>query len=303
MKDFFAVAKEILSPESILRDEPLSLHSTFRIGGKADYFAKPQSESELREVIRIATECGIDFTVIGCGSNILFSDKGYRGVVITTLGLKDLHIDGTQLTAGVGITLPQLSSIAQKNSLDGMRFMCGIPGTVGGGVYMNAGAYGGEIADILISSRYYDTVRGEIFELSGVEHDFAYRHSSYMEHPERIIVSAKFALAHGCADDIKKECDELLRKRAEKQPLEFPSAGSTFKRYPGFFTAQLIDECGLKGYSVGGAQVSEKHAGFVINRGGATASDVLELIEHIKAEIKKAHGIDIECEIRFIGEK
>ena len=181
--------------------------------------------------------------------------------------------------------------------------MCGIPGTVGGGIYMNAGAYGGEIADILVSSRYYDTSSGEICELSSLEHDFAYRHSSYMEHPERIILSAKFALAQGCADDIKKECDELLRKRAEKQPLEFPSAGSTFKRYPGFFTAQLIDESGLKGYSVGGAQVSEKHAGFVINRGGATSSDVLELIEYIKAKIKKTHGIDIECEIRFIGEE
>ncbi len=302
MSDFSEVIKDILSDELWSENEPLSAHSTFRIGGKADFFARPADEESFTALIEAANNSGIPFTVIGSASNILFSDKGFRGVVITTLGLKDVEINGTLLRAGSGVTLPILSSKAQREALDGMRFMCGIPGTVGGGVFMNAGAYGGEISDILSASRYYDTGTGKICELSASEHDFGYRHSSYMEHPERVILSADFALERGRSEEIKAECDDLLRRRAEKQPLEFPSAGSTFKRYPGFFTAQLIDECGLKGYTVGGAQVSEKHAGFVINRGGATAADVLELISHIKNVIKRERGIDIECEIRFVGE-
>lgn len=302
MSDFLMRVRRLLPDSALLQNEPLSLHSSFRIGGEADCFAKPDSEEALVSVINAARECEVPYIVIGCASNILFSDKGFRGVVISTLGLKNIEINGNLVRAGAGVTMPLLSSRAQKNSLDGMRFMCGIPGTVGGGVFMNAGAYGGEIACILTSSRYYDTERGEIFSLSSGEHDFGYRHSSYMEHSERIILSADFSLTPGDPDEIKAGCEELLRRRAEKQPLEFPSAGSTFKRYPGFFTAQLIDECGLKGLTVGGAQVSEKHAGFVINRGGATAVDVLTLVEKIKETIKKERGIDIECEIRFVGE-
>ena len=296
------ILNSILSPSSWQKDEPLSSHCTFKIGGNADYFARPEDENSFTALILALKAEKIPYCVIGGGSNILFSDKGFRGVVITTQGLKNIETDGEKMTAGSGAMLPLVSARAQKEALDGMRFMCGIPGTVGGGIFMNAGAYGGEIADILTSSRYFDTEKGEICSLSAAEHDFSYRHSSYMEHPERIILSAEFALKHGDADEIKAECDCLLKKRAEKQPLEFPSAGSTFKRYPGFFTAQLIDECGLKGFTVGGAQVSEKHAGFVINRGGATSSDVLSLVEHIKNVIREKHGIDIECEIRFIGE-
>ncbi|MBQ8208243.1 MAG: UDP-N-acetylmuramate dehydrogenase [Clostridia bacterium] len=302
MSDFSLLINEILPKNAWQKDEPLSAHSSFRIGGNADYFARPADEASFTALIEAAKVSKTPFCVIGSGSNILFSDKGFRGVIITTHGLKNIEINGTAVRAGSGVTLPILSSKAQRESLDGMRFMCGIPGTVGGGVFMNAGAYGGEISDILTGSRYYDTDSGEICELSANEHDFAYRHSSYMDHPERIILSADFALKNGDPDEIKAECDELLRRRAEKQPLEFPSAGSTFKRYPGFFTAQLIDECGLKGYTVGGAQVSQKHAGFVINRGGATAADVLALVDHIKTVIRSKHGIDIECEIRFIGE-
>lgn len=300
MLDFL---KENLPPDAWRCGEPLSAHSTFKIGGKADFFAKPADESGLMALISEARRRGVPYCVIGDGSNILFSDKGVRGIVITTRGLKNIELSGKNIRAESGVQMPLLSLFAQKNSLDGMRFMCGIPGTVGGGVFMNAGAYGGEVSDILVGTRYFDTEAGKIFELGADEHDFSYRHSSYMEHPERIILSADFALREGKPEEIKAECDELLRRRAEKQPLEFPSAGSTFKRYPGFFTAQLIDECGLKGYSVGGAEVSEKHAGFVINRGGATSDDVLRLVEHVKSVIKNKHGIDIECEIRFIGEQ
>ncbi len=297
------ILKSILPSSAWQKDEPLSSHCTFKIGGNADYFARPEDEKSFTELMLAVKQNGVPYCVIGGGSNILFSDKGFRGIVITTRGLKNIDICGENMTVGSGAMLPLVSARAQNESLDGMRFMCGIPGTVGGGVFMNAGAHGGEIADILVSTRYFDTERGEICSLLAEEHDFSYRHSSYMEHPERIILSADFALKHGNADEIKAECDCLLKKRAEKQPLEFPSAGSTFKRYPGFFTAQLIDECGLKGFSVGGAQVSEKHAGFVINRGGATASDVLSLVGHIKGVIKEKHGIDIECEIRFIEDK
>ena len=297
------ILRSILPSSAWQKDEPLSSHCTFKIGGNADYFARPEDEASFTELIIAVKKKGIPYCVIGGGSNILFSDKGFRGIVITTQGLKNIEIDGEKMTAGSGAMLPIVSLKAQKSSLDGMRFMCGIPGSIGGGVFMNAGAYGGEFADILVSSRYFDIEKGEICTLSASEHDFSYRHSSYMEHPERIILSADFALKYGDPEKIKAECDCLLKKRAEKQPLEYPSAGSTFKRYPGFFTAQLIDECGLKGYSIGGAQVSEKHAGFVINRGGASASDVLALIEHIKFVIREKHGIDIECEIRFIGEK
>ncbi len=297
------ILKGVLPSSAWQKDEPLSFHSTFKIGGNADYFARPEDEKSFTALLCALKDEKTPYCVIGAGSNILFSDKGFRGVVITTTGLRGIEINGEGMTVGSGAMLPVVSARAQREALDGMRFMCGIPGTVGGGIFMNASAYGGEISDILISSRYFDSEKGEICSLSSSEHDFSYRHSSYMEHPERIILSADFALKHGNADEIKEECDCLLKKRAEKQPLEFPSAGSTFKRYPGFFTAQLIDECGLKGFSVGGAQVSEKHAGFVINRGGATASDVLSLIEHIKGVIKEKHGIDIECEIRFIGDK
>ncbi len=303
MSEFSILLNEILAPGEWHKDEPLSAHSTFRIGGKADFFASPSRKESLTALIRAAKENDIEYSVIGSGSNILFSDKGFRGLVITTHGMKNVEINDNVITADCGVLLPLLSVKAMKNSLDGMRFMCGIPGTVGGGIFMNAGAYGGEIADILISSHYYDTKRDEICVLELSAHNFAYRHSSYMEHPERIILSADFALRAGNYDDIKAECDELLKKRAEKQPLDFPSAGSTFKRYPGFFTAKLIDECGLKGFAIGGAQVSEKHAGFIINRGGATAHDVLTLIDHIKEVIRDKQGIDIECEIRFVGEK
>ena len=303
MSDFSLIINEILPRDAWQKDEPLSAHSTFRIGGNADFFARPTDENSFKSLIEGAKSSDIPYCVIGSASNILFSDKGFRGVVITTLGMKNITVNGTVIKAESGVTLPILSAKAQREALDGMRFMCGIPGTVGGGIFMNAGAYGGEISDILISSRYYDSGSGEICELMAEEHNFSYRYSSYMEHPERIILSADFALESGDPAEIKAECDELLRCRAEKQPLEFPSAGSTFKRYPGFFTAQLIDECGLKGFGIGGAQVSEKHAGFVINRGGATAADVLALIRHIKAVIFAKHGIEIECEIRFVGEK
>ncbi len=302
MPNFTDILKCKYPKAEVMTNEPLSSHCTFRIGGNAEFFAKPGTEGELIALIESAKEAEIPFTVIGGGSNILFSDSGVSGLVITTSGLKSMEISGTRIKAGSGVSMPVLSSRAAKEALAGLSFASGIPGTLGGGIFMNAGAYDGEIADVLISTRYYDCLDGKIYELKKEEHDFSYRHSLYMEHGERIILSAELELSEGDSEKIKAECEELLKRRAEKQPLEYPSAGSAFKRYPGYFTAKLIDECGLKGYSVGGAQVSEKHAGFVINRGGATARDVLALTEHIKNVIKERHGIEIEREIRFIGE-
>ncbi|MEE0970481.1 MAG: FAD-binding protein, partial [Clostridia bacterium] len=241
MCDFILKLKEILPEGDFKANEPLSLHSTFRIGGNADIFAKPSSEMYLVKLLKTAKENDIPYTVVGGGSNILFSDKGFKGLVITTQGLKNISSRDTFVTAESGVALPMLSSFLCRRGLGGMSFACGIPGTVGGGVFMNAGAYGGEFADVLVSSRYYDCISGKICEIANSEHNFSYRHSSYMEHSERVILSAEFSLDKGSSEVIKNECDELLRRRAEKQPLEFPSAGSTFKRYPGFFTAQLID--------------------------------------------------------------
>lgn len=302
MSNFAEIINEKIPTLKIAENELLSEHSSFHIGGKADFFAEPENEKELISLVKNAKEAKMNFCVIGNASNILFGDGGFRGVVISMQQMKNITVCGENITADCGVSLTALSNAAQKASLDGVRFLCGIPGTVGGGVYMNAGAYGGEVSCVLASSRFYDSETDVISDIQKSEHEFAYRHSSYMEHPERILLSATFALHTGNPDEIRAEMDNLLARRREKQPLEYPSAGSTFKRYPGFFTANLIDECGLKGYSVGGAQVSEKHAGFVINRGGATAKDVLEVVNHIKKTVFEKKSINIECEIRIIGE-
>jgi len=282
--------------------EPLCHHTTFRIGGPADLFLEPKDEETLRFLLGRAKDEGIRTLVIGRGSNLLFSDQGFRGAVICTSGLRSVRIEDNRITAGAGCTLASCANAAQSASLAGMEFAHGIPGSVGGAVFMNAGAYDGEIAGILVRSRYYDLERDEFGELDNTEHRFGYRESVYRAHPEWVILSAEFQLLSGNSGEIRAKMDDLMARRTEKQPLEYPSAGSTFKRYPGRYTAQMIDEAGLKGYSVGGAQVSEKHAGFVINRGGATAKDVLALIGHIRKAIFEKFGIHIETEVIFVPE-
>lgn len=296
---------ELLESKNIdfLRDEPLSGHSTFRIGGKADFFVRPKSETELAYVLKSANDCGVCFYVLGNGSNILFTDKGFRGAVVSLVRMKEVTVAENKLTAECGASLSSVSAAAQKASLDGVRFLYGIPGSVGGGVYMNAGAYGGEIGSVVKSVRYYDADKNDFFVLDNADCAFSYRHTAFMEHPEWVITSATLELREGNADEIKAEMDDLMERRRSKQPLEYPSAGSVFKRCEGYFTAKLIDEAGLKGTSVGLAAVSEKHAGFIINKGGATAHDVLALVDIIKNRLFELHGINIECEIRIVGEK
>ncbi len=281
-------------------DEPMSKHTSFKVGGKADFFILPQSERALKDVIVCAHECGVHTYVMGKGTNILFDDAGFRGAVVSTCEIDYINVEGTLLYCGAGTLLSSVSRFALDFSLEGMSFAYGIPGSVGGAVYMNAGAYNGSVDCVLRSSTYYDLSDGEFHTISNAEHSFAYRYSSYMNRPERIIVSASFYLKEGSKTAIKAEMDDFMSRRKDKQPLEYPSAGSTFKRYPGKYTAQMIDEVGLKGVSVGGAAVSEKHAGFVINKGGATSADIKKLISLIQHKIKDAYGIDIEREVIYV---
>lgn len=281
------------------KNAPLCDHSTFKVGGCADYLVMPESETAFCALIDYLNEEKIKYEVIGNGSNVLFSDEGYRGVIVLTTKLKRIKLIRNTIHAECGVSLTHLAVYAQKNGLTGLEFLYGIPGSVGGGVFMNAGAYGGEIKDSLVKSVYFDTKLMKRCELYNAGHRFAYRSSIFCE-GQNVILSAVFELKKGDPDEIQEKMNGYMNARKEKQPLEYPSAGSTFKRYPGYYTAQLIDDAGLKGYTVGGAQVSEKHAGFVINRGGATSSDIKQLICDIKKAIFDRHGINIEEEIRYI---
>lgn len=281
-------------------DEPTAPLSGFKIGGNADAVICPTSIDALKKTIDTASRLGVRYGVFGNCSNVLFDDNGYRGALILTKGLSNIEVQENRITADCGASLMSLALAAERASLSGFEFAYGIPGSVGGAVYMNAGAYGGEIADVLCSSDclFND---GSVKTLSKTDHNFAYRHSVYSECGGTVL-SATFELEFAEKGEIRAKMDDLMSRRREKQPLEYPSAGSTFKRYPGYYTAKLIEEAGLKGYSIGGAQVSEKHAGFVINKGGATANDVCRLIDVIKEKIYQKEGIAIECEVVIVPE-
>ena len=306
--------KQQLQAEGIAyrADEPLAAHCTFKIGGPADVFALPETEEQLCCVIALCKEQGVKYYLLGNGSNILFEDAGYRGVVIETMALKmgigfleQVAHPGAApgevydaVVAGAGLKLSSLCTAALENSLTGLEFAYGIPGTVGGAVYMNAGAYGGEMKDVLTTVQYL-TAEGEVKEAAAAELDLRYRHSIFEENGG-CILSAQFALTPGEPEVIRAKMDELMAKRLDKQPLDKPSAGSTFKRPVGAFAAALIDQCGLRGYRHGGAAVSEKHCGFVVNLGGATCADVLALCEEVRTIVKEKTGYDLEKEIRVV---
>ena len=285
---------------SYSEDAELAPHSTFKIGGEADLIVKVHNREALAEVLRAVHSEGIKYAVIGNGSNILFSDNRYEGVIILTTGMTALTCEDNVIEAECGYSLTALASRAQKMSLTGLEFAYGIPGSVGGAVFMNAGAYDGEIKNVVTKTYYYDVKNDTFGEFIGEENKFGYRESVYQEKDGLVILGARFELKKGDSEAILEKMQGFMRARSEKQPLEYPSAGSTFKRSPGYFTAKLIDDAGLKGYSVGGAQVSEKHAGFVINRGGATANDVKKLIADIQKAVYENSGVEIKCEIRII---
>ena len=282
-------------------DEKLSEYVNFKVGGPADILLIPNSKEQVIKSIKICKENNIPFYLIGNGSNILVRDGGFRGVVLSLKNVKNIYVDGEKIEAECGVMLKEVSDKAIENSLTGFEFACGIPGTIGGAVFMNAGAYDGEISKVIESAEVIDE-NCNIIRLSREELDFGYRSSLVMKKGYTVL-SAVFKLEKGQVKTIKELIEDLTNKRESKQPLEYPSAGSTFKRPTGYFAGKLIQDAGLKGYSIGGAAVSEKHSGFVINKGNATAKDITDLIKHIQDEVKKQFGVDLHPEVRIIGEK
>lgn len=288
-------------PELELREnEPMSRHTTFRIGGPARLMALPRDRKAAAAAVRAAAELGIRPFFLGNGSNLLVADGGYEGFIVKLTGLDQTRVVNRRLRAESGISLARLAMAAWGRGLTGLEFAHGIPGTLGGGVAMNAGAYGGEMSQVLTAVTFLDEA-GQVITLPAQECALTYRHSLFTDHPERLILEAEFELAQGVPTLIKIRMDELAQKRRAKQPLDQPSAGSTFKRPEGHFAAALIEQCGLKGLSVGGAQVSEKHAGFVVNRGGATAEDVLRLMEQVRERVLRDTGVELEPEVKLLG--
>ena len=287
--------------QKIIYNEPMKKHTSFKIGGNADLFVSVKNAQELKQALLFAKQKQIHITIIGNGTNILVSDNGIRGIVIKMdiqfFDLKEKN-DYVEISVGSGNKMMALATQLKNQEISGFEQLSGIPGTIGGAIYMNAGAYGKEMKDIVISTKCMN-MEGEIFELLNKEQKFEYR-SSIFNNKEYIILETKLKLQKGKKEDIELQMKEYLNQRKEKQPLEYPSAGSTFKRKEGIITAKLIDECGLKGYKIGGAMISEKHAGFIVNTGDATAKDVLELIKYVKDKVYEETKIRIEEEIKVV---
>ena len=292
--------RSIIAASDVFVDEKMCDHTTFRIGGCADVFVIPRSIREATDVVRLLLARKVPYTVIGNGSNILVSDSGYRGCIVC-MGADDIRVDGTTVTAGAGALLARTARYAYENALTGMEFASGIPGSVGGAVAMNAGAYGSEMKDVITSVRLFDTRSEQVICFSNDEMRFAYRTSIVKTEP-LIVLEATFELKHGDRQQIRETMDELSARRRTKQPLEYPSAGSTFKRPEGYFAGKLIEDAGLKGYKVGEAAVSDRHCGFVINCGNASASDVVSLIRQIRQRVDERFGVMLEPEIVLLGE-
>lgn len=282
-----------------IENEPLSKHTSFKIGGNAQMFVSVENVPQLQGVLKGCKEHDIPLFILGKGSNLLISDDGIKGVVLTLDGeFKNISIEENKIIAGAGANLSRLCTFALNNSLSGLEFAYGIPGSVGGAAYMNAGAYGGEMKDVVVSVTHI-TPEGEVATLDANCLEFAYRHSVYKTN-DNIILFVTFELREDNTDDIKARMDDFMTRRKTKQPLEYPSAGSVFKRPVGNFAGTLIEQCGLKGKTIGGAQVSEKHAGFIINIGEATCKDVLDLVEYVQNTVKEETGYFLEREIIYI---
>ncbi|MBO5246442.1 MAG: UDP-N-acetylmuramate dehydrogenase [Eubacterium sp.] len=292
--------ERLLAKEQVKKEEPMSRHTTFRVGGPAEYYVTP-AIAQIPQIVILCKEYEIPLTIIGNGSNLLVADNGLRGVVLeigkAASGIK--LVDGEDLVVQAGTLLSETANFAAKNGLAGMEFAAGIPGTIGGAVMMNAGAYGGEMKDILSGVRVL-TLDGEVRVRPAEELELSYRHSRMMEEQE-IVLEARINLTQDSSAAIRVRMDELRQKRVEKQPLEYPSAGSTFKRPEGHFAGKLIEDAGLRGFRVGDAQVSEKHCGFVINRGNATAAQIIELMQRVQERVLEMSGVVLEPEVRLLG--
>jgi len=294
--------KNLVRSDEIFLMEPMKKHTTMRIGGPAEVFLKPRSV-EIEKLLDYLTQEGIKTFILGNGSDLLVTDEGLSGVVVSTRSMNSVNVnEGTGVvTADAGVSLGKIANAAKNAALKGFEFAAGIPGSLGGGVFMNAGAYGGEMKHVVKSVKYYDPENG-VQTVSGDEADFGYRHSIFSENPSYVILSAELQLEKGDYDEIVALQQDLMNRRIEKQPLEYASAGSTFKRPEGYFAGKLIQDAGLMGYHVGDAEVSTKHAGFCINKGNATYADMKALIDHVIETVKADSGVTLTPEVRIIGE-
>lgn len=288
-----------IDSDRVLLNEPMSKHTTFKIGGPADIFVKVESQKELKSILELVKKNSVPVTIIGNGSNVLVKDNGIRGIVIK-LELKEIKIENDIIYVEAGVGLPKLARVACDNSLEGLEGVAGIPGSFGGAIYMNSGAHGTEISDKLIDITYIDE-NLEIKTIKKEDAKLTYRKSIFQE-KNWIILGGKVKLEKGNQEEIRNKMQKFLEQRRENQPLEFPSAGSVFKRGENYISAKLIDECGLKGYQIGGAEVSKKHAGFIVNTGNATADDVLKVIDYIKQKVQEKYNVELKTEVKILGE-
>lgn len=301
METVTAALAGLVPEENILVNEPMRKHTTFRIGGEAACYVKIENAKQLAAVQGCLKEMDVPILVLGNGSNLLVCDDGFYGVVLEICDkMSDIRVDGMKMIVQAGALMSKIARVAYENGLTGFEFAAGIPGTIGGGTVMNAGAYGGELKQVITSVKMLND-SGEFVELSGEEMEFGYRTSIVKKKP-LIVLEVTLQLQEGNKEDILAVMEDLAFRRRDKQPLEYPSAGSTFKRPEGYFAGKLIQDAGLKGCKIGGAQVSEKHAGFVVNAKNATAADVRAVIEHVKKTVKEQFGVELEPEVRFLGE-
>ncbi len=300
-EEFVQKLVSIAGKDGVSVNEPMANHTSFKIGGPADIMTYPGNSNQLVNIVKECVKSNIPYMVMGNGTNLLVSDKGIRGVVIKIYdNLAAFKVDNDTIELEAGMLVSKASKLALEYSLTGLEFAEGIPGTVGGAVTMNAGAYIGEMCMVVHQTEYMDG-EGNIITITGDEHCFSYR-SSIIQKSKGIVLKTRLKLQKGDSVNIKEKMDEFNFKRRDKQPLEWPSAGSVFKRPQGYFVGKLIDDCGLRGYGIGGAQISDKHSGFIINRGGATCSDVLALIKHIQTTVDERFGVQLEPELRIIGD-
>ena len=288
--------REHENPIEIKQNEPMSRHTSFKIGGNADLYIIPHDMDALIETVRILRENETKRYFLGNATNVLFDDAGFCGAVVSLGNICGIKVTENRIVAEAGASLNLVCKTARDKELSGLEFAYGIPGSIGGAVFMNAGAYGGEMSQVIAQSTYLSLDDMTVHTIPLTAHEYGYRESVY-RHNNWLVLSAVLELQKGEYDKINAAMNDYMSRRIDKQPLEYPSAGSVFKRYPGRYTGQMIEDCGLKGYSIGGAQVSEKHAGFIVNKGGATSTDVLALIEHIKNEVYKKFDCCIECEV------
>ena len=293
--------EEILDKGSIRYNEPMKKHTTMKVGGPCDCMVEPSSIEEIQKVLEYVKENNIKYYIIGNGSNLLVKDEGVHALIIKIANkFSGFEVNGEYIKAYSGCSVPKLSQIAKENSLSGLEFACGIPGSVGGGIRMNAGAYGSEMVNVVEKVGFLDE-NGNLKEIDGKDAHFTYRHSMFVDNPQYVVVYAIYKLVKGNKEEISKIMEENMNSRKQKQPIEYPNFGSVFKRPEGYFVGKLVDDCGLKGYKIGGAQVSTKHSGFMINIGDATCKDVLDLIEYVKEKVYEKFNVKLQEEVVILG--